>query len=65
MVERCELLRNKEITRREALLSIESGNKVICQMDGKEISEISTMQELQKVVNLEQRKICNELKFYK
>lgn len=53
-----------KINRREALLSIKGGKAVICHIRKEEFYEISTMNELEEVVNFEQKGMYEHLHFY-
>lgn len=64
MVKGLDLKQYEKITRREALLSITAGKTVICQMRRNDFSEITNVAELEEAVNVEQRGLCDSLKFY-
>ena len=67
MAKNIDLSQYEEINRREAMLSIGAGEKVICRLvigEKSDISEISTMSDLSHVVNVEQNRLCDKLKFY-
>lgn len=54
----------KKINRREALLNIRGKKAVICHTRREEFYEISTIEELEEVVNYEQRGMYDHLHFY-
>lgn len=55
----------KKITRREAMLLINQGKVVKVQVDdSSKLRKISTMEELQKEVNFEQRGLHKNLNFF-
>lgn len=67
-VREIDLSQYKGITRREAMLSIETGEEVVCRFIRKgksDIAVISTMVDLSQAVNVEQKKNCDKLEFFK
>ncbi len=63
-----DLSQYKEITRRDAMLSIGAGEKVIGRLVRKvkaDVYEISTMEDLSHAVNMEQKGMYDKLELYK
>jgi hypothetical protein len=64
-----DLTQYEELNRREAMLAIRAGEKVVCRLVRNtkkcDFREISSMEELTETIQEEQRKFCDKLEFYK
>lgn len=61
-----KVLNCSPITRREALILLKTGESIICRIREKgEYLEVNSQEEMVKAVELEQKKIYDELQFYK